>query len=361
MHVMGSIALLGLLGLLGGRPAIAQDTQQTCSGSLPSDASETMRDPRMPPSTTGPTEIRAGIFVEDLRDINAVQSSYHFRGVVTVSWCDPRLAFDPDDEGIPERVYFGPEAEAQSEKIWTARGFPVNQVDELQITERAIRIRNDGTVSADLNVSVRLATNYDLRRFPFDRQQLTLELESFAWNEDELVFVADATSTGFDDDFDIPEWTITGVRAHEERAIVIRSAKPFSRLVLTIDIERKSGFYLWKVLLPLLIIVALSWSIFWMVDERFGIRVRSSSTGILTIVAYQFVVSQDLPRIGYLTMMDKIMIVSFMMLAITVLESYLVSRYVEGDHDQAVRIDHTARWLFPLAYAALIGVIALSR
>ncbi len=51
------------------------------------------------------------------------------------------------------------------------------QADELRVTERAMRIRYDGTVSRDLNVSVRLSTQYDLRRFPFDHQQLTLEVE----------------------------------------------------------------------------------------------------------------------------------------------------------------------------------------
>jgi hypothetical protein len=93
-----------------------------------------------------------------------------------------------------------------------------------------------------------------------------------------------------------------------------------------------------------------------MVDERFGIRVRTSATGILTVVAYQFVAGQNLPRVGYLTLIDKIMVISFLLLAITVLESYIVSRYGEDERDQAHRIDETARWLFPLTYATLIGL-----
>ncbi len=141
---------------------------------------------------------------------------------------------------------------------------------------------------------------------------------------------------------------------------VIRADKPFSRLTLAIDIKRKSGFYLWKILLPLLIIVMLSWSVFWMVEENFGMRVRLAATGVLTVVAYQFAVAKDLPRVGYLTLMDKITVISFMLLATTVMESYIASRVRADDPDKALRIDRAARWIFPLSYAALILVVFIS-
>jgi len=355
-----SLASIVVIYGLAALPASAAAAPVTCSGEPLSIAPRSSEvDLKTPPNSNGPTEVRAGLFVDELRDIDPVQSSYQFRGIVTVSWCDPRHAFDARVEGVEEKVFYGPEAAAQIERGWTARGFPVNQVDDLKITERVIRIRSDGMVSGDLNISVQLSANFDLRRFPFDSQQLTLEIESFTWNAEQVVMVADASKTGFSEDFEIPEWTITGVRAHEERVDVIRSAEPFSRFVLTIDIERKSGFYLWKVMLPLLIIVALSWSIFWMVDEKFGIRVRTSATGILTIVAFQFVASQNLPRVGYLTLIDKVMVISFLLLGVTVLESYVVSRYQASNIDRAHSIDRAARWFFPLTYASLIAIVVL--
>jgi hypothetical protein len=91
-------------------------------------------------------------------------------------------------------------------------------------------------------------------------------------------------------------------------------------------------------------------------DERFAGRSRISATGVLTIVAYQFVLAEGLPRVGYLTVLDKVMIVSFGLLAVTVLESLLVSRQPEGS-EAALRIDRTARWVFPLAYALMVALI----
>ena len=94
-------------------------------------------------------------------------------------------------------------------------------------------------------------------------------------------------------------------------------------------------------------------------EERFASRTRMTATGVLTIVAYQFVVGDGLPRIAYLTLLDKVMILSFGLLAVTVLESLWVSRYQDEDPERARRIDRGARWAFPLFYASLLVFVFL--
>ena len=94
-------------------------------------------------------------------------------------------------------------------------------------------------------------------------------------------------------------------------------------------------------------------------DEPLGGRTRITATGVLTIVAYQFVASEQLPRVAYLTLLDKIMVISFALLAVTVLESLLVSRKPAGS-PEAHAIDRRSRWLFPLAYALLLAVVVLT-
>jgi uncharacterized membrane protein len=134
----------------------------------------------------------------------------------------------------------------------------------------------------------------------------------------------------------------------------------FDRFVFEIEVARESRFYLWKVMLPLFIIVAISWSVFWMTDEPLAGRSRITATGVLTIVAYQFVVAEDLPRIAYLTLLDKVMIVSLILLAVTVVQSMIVARYQGDDPVRAARIDRASRWSFPLVYAGLLLAVAAS-
>lgn len=353
---MQALAAILVLSVLAASFAHAADPLIACNGEpIPAGTPAGNGNPRTPPNADGPTAIRAGFFIKDLKDIDAVQSSFWFRGVLTFRWCDPRLAFDPATADTDERSFFG--AEVLAEPIWRGRGFLVNLVGDAEETARVLRIRYDGTASGSANMSARLASNFDLRRFPFDTQRLILEIESYVWDEGQVRIMADEEKTGFAETFEIPEWTVTDVQANVRTVDVVRADKPFSRLTLAIDIKRKSGFYLWKILLPLLIIVMLSWSVFWMVDEYFGMRVRLAATGVLTVVAYQFAVAKDLPRVGYLTLIDKVTVISFLLLATTVLESYLASSARAKDPEKALRIDRAARWMFPLGYAALILVV----
>jgi hypothetical protein len=309
------------------------------------------------PNPDGPTLVGMAFFVTELREIDAVRDDYAFRGYVRSTWCDPRRAFDSAEVGANQRVSFGKAAERETEGHWFPSGFPVNRIGQMDVTDRELSVNHDGTVQNNLNISLRVAADFDLRRFPFDRQRLELAVESFLWPEDDLVIVAEPMATGFANDFSIPEWHIERVGTRIESSSALRSARPFSRIVLEIDVVREWGFYVWKIMLPLVVIVALSWSIFWMSDERVAGRSRITATGVLTIVAYQFVVGEDLPRIAYLTLLDKVMILSFMLLAVTVVESLIVSRYQDDDMPRAVRIDRISRLLFPGTYLLLMVLL----
>jgi hypothetical protein len=313
-----------------------------------------------PPNPSGPTIVGVGFFVNDIRGIDPVRDEFLFRGYVQVLWCDPRLAFDPAVKGQQELVVTGDRVATDFGHMWSPSGHPVNKVGELSLSERVLRIRHDGTATHSINLSVPLATNYDLRRFPLDRQTLELQVESYLWDRDQLQFIHDETISGFSDGISIPEWNIEAVNGHVNEVTVMRRDTPFSRYILEIEISRKPGFYVWKVFLPLIVIVALSWSVFWMTDERFSARSRISATGVLTVVAYQFIFAESLPRVGYLTLLDQVMIGSFGLLAVTVLESLLVDRANRHDPAKAIRIDHTSRWLFPAVYAVMLATIVLS-
>ncbi len=296
-------------------------------------------------------------YVANLHEINPRTDSFHFLGYLKTVWCDPRLRFDAADEGARERVYAGTDADEVREKIWQPRGYPVNQMGELKVTERVVRIHEDGTVEQDLNVSVELLAEYDLRRFPFDRQTLVLAVESYAYDDNSVRMVSDDLHVSFAKGLELPEWTIKSTVQRVENVEVLRSNAPVSRLLFEIEIARRPGFYLWKVMLPLLLIVALSWSIFWMTDEPLAGRSRITATGVLTIVAYQFAIAESLPRVNYLTLLDQLMLTSFVLLGVTVLESMLVAHAGRTDFDRALRIDRTSRWAFPAVYVVILAMI----
>lgn len=76
-----------------------------------------------------------------------------------------------------------------------------------------------------------------------------------------------------------------------------------------IQLERRSWQLVWQLLFPLVVIVSMIWSIFWIDPESLSDRLNVSFIGVLTIVAYQFVVIDHMPRMSHLTFTDALLLV----------------------------------------------------
>jgi hypothetical protein len=121
------------------------------------------------------------------------------------------------------------------------------------------------------------------------------------------------------------------------------------------DVERKSLFMVRLVIVPLLLIVVLSWSVFWMDQSSLGDRISVSFIGILTVVAYQIVLSEILPRISYLTLMNGFLSMSFFVMCASVGVSLWVGWLDRrGQTATGDRIDRRCRWIFPVVYLGLL-------
>lgn len=111
------------------------------------------------------------------------------------------------------------------------------------------------------------------------------------------------------------------------------------------------------VLVPLILIVALSFSVFWMDRSSLGDRMAVSFVGILTAVSYQTMVSDIMPRISYITLMNSILNFSFFVMCATVVINLIVGALDKrGEEKMGGRLDLCCRWAFPLAYAALLAI-----
>ena len=81
----------------------------------------------------------------------------------------------------------------------------------------------------------------------------------------------------------------------------------------------------------------------------------SRSSGILTAVAYQLVMSQQLPRISYVTLMHGFLNFSFLTMCATIVINLVVGTLDKrGKVELGDRIDRRCRWVFPLAYFGLL-------
>lgn len=312
-----------------------------------------------PPNPNGAVIVDIGVFTEAVTDIDPVTSTFQMEGFVDLIWCDPRLNFDANELGWHEKFFLEENAAEELNAIWQPDITFPNQSGARETENLELIIFEDGTIEYKERFNVTLETHYDLRLFPFDTEILEVHIESLAWSTDFLVFHKNDNIDGVDDTFEIPEWDTLDSHARIQEATEIRSSVPFSEFYMEIEVQRRAGFYLWRVLLPMIVIVALSWSVFWMEENDLGNRLMVSFTGILTVVAYQFIISDQLPRISYITWMDAVVTFSFLMMAATIVENILVFFLATSNRkDTADAIATISRITFPIVY--FIGLVVIA-
>jgi len=307
-------------------------------------------EPISPPPAEKPIAVDVGIYVVDVSNISEVNNAFSVELDVVAKWTDVRHAFDADEAGTDHKTWFGPAAEQMRQSMWNAQVTAINTVGGLQLGQTNLTVDTDGNVMLRARVAATLRANLDYHRFPFDEQSLPIRLESYLWDAKTVILRPIENQTGFDPGFELAEWVVTGVRTEVSERVRPGYGIAYSHASFEIDIKRKSGYYVWKILLPLIVIVLISWVVFYMGDEGLGRRAGVSATGILTVIAYMFIATQSLPKVPYLTSMDKMMLLSIVTIGATMVVNIIVGRLASLDKQRAHRLDLLCRWAFPVFY-----------
>ena len=312
------------------------------------------------PNPAGPVIVDLGLHIVELTQVDEVINTFTIEGFMDLVWCDPRMAYEAEnEEELGEKILLKEKAQALLNEIWWPAVTIANQVNARNIENQELVILSDGTIEYKEKFSAELEAHYDLKEFPFDRQKLEIEIESFAWHDDVLIFKMNEEKIGFSTDFEIAEWHIENVESKIESVKDIQDRATFSEFLMEIEVVRKYDYYLWKIIIPLILLVMISWSVFWMIGDKLVDRMSISMTGILTIVAYQFIISDILPRVSYFTFMDTFLSISFLIMLLSVFENIIVNNLdLVEESAQAKKVDMVCRIAFPVLY--FVSLIALT-
>jgi hypothetical protein len=323
------------------------------SGSLPATTTASggpctvpaMRTDLRPGEGGPPTEVLAGIRMVDLTGIDDVSQTLTGDFAVFQSWTDPRLA------GLQG-------CEVPLSAIWTPSLVFVNSGRLFKVLKEEADIGPGGTVVYVQRYYGTMATYHNLRRFPFDDQTFVVTIVSLEDGEDEVVLSVNERATGRRDRLNISDWTVTGVEAEIRRQHIEATGKDASAYDFRISAHRQRQFYIWKIIVPLCLIVFMSWTVLWVNPAQFGPQIGLSATSMLTLIAFQFATTSMVPKLGYFTTLDEFTtgatIIVFLALVQSLTTSYLVSQEREA---LALRIDRLSRYVFPAVFALLILVV----
>lgn len=341
--------LLGLFAICFAAPLSAQ-------------SATTQRVLGLPPGNV-PVEVRTSFHLLAVHQIDDEAESFKFSGILTLVWTDKRQAFDPEAEGVDEKHYHGEFQFNELAPSWYPQVILANAVDFADPQGILLRVKPDGTNILVQAVTAEARTQLNLRRYPFDRQKLEATFAILGFDETQAILTAPdgATSSDFSK-IQIPQWDLVGVSSslNSSAAPLPGSAHKSSLLTITLDTKRQSFFIMRLVILPLALIVMLSWSVFWMDRSSLGDRMSVSFVGILTAVAYQIMVSDIMPQIAYVTLVNAIISFSLLLMSATVFINLLVgSLDKQGEFERGERVDVRCRIIFPLMYVLLIAVAFL--
>ena len=102
----------------------------------------------------------------------------------------------------------------------------------------------------------------------------------------------------------------------------------------------------------------VSWTTFWVKADEFDWQMKIPLTTLLAMIAFEFAIARDLPRVNYLTFLDAVFLSSFLFAFIAIIEAITVHILVmRGKKRIAERIHHGARWAVPVAFFAVLVIL----
>jgi len=314
-----------------------------------------------PPMQTGPVVVWAHFELHDINEINDEAETFEFTGILTLKWHDPRQAFDPAVAGVKEKVFQGDYQFDELSPGWYPQDVLINESGLYQKNGVVLRVQPDGTSTLVEKLDAVAKTEFDLRRYPFDKHRLKAIFEVLGFDKDEVLLQVESdAASSIALEARIPGWAVTGfsLSVRDRPSSHAGHSGVSSTLVVSVDVQRKSFYIVRLVIFPLIVIVLLSFSVFWMDRSSLGDRLSVSFIGILTAVAYQLMVSDHLPRISYFTLIHGFLNLSLLVMCTTVVINLVVgSLDKRGKSELGDRLDRYCRWGFPLVYFGILFVM----
>ncbi|KAJ1151717.1 hypothetical protein NDU88_004497 [Pleurodeles waltl] len=221
----------------------------------------------MRPGFGGPAiPVGVDVQVESLDSISEVDMDFTMTLYLRHYWKDERLSFPSSNN--QSMTFDG----RLVKKIWVPDMFFVHSkrsfIHDTTTDNVMLRVQPDGKVLYSLRVTVTAMCNMDFSRFPLDTQTCSLEIESYAYTEDDLMLYwkngNDSLKT--DERISLSQFLIQAFHT-TTRLAFYSSTGWYNRLYINFTLRRHIFFFLLQTYFPATLMVMLSWVSFW-IDRR---------------------------------------------------------------------------------------------
>lgn len=305
-----------------------------------------------------PIPVQIGIKLHQIVDVDEKNEFFTAVASMQMEWTDPALAFSPESCDCVLKVYTLEEFDqflAESNARWPAFTL-YNQQGNRWTQNRVAAISHDGHAVYFERFSTDLQVDFDFRQYPFDAQEFIIRVDSIApesfYYFTDLEGYSEISAEHGEDEFLIDDFkTEVTSESASTRATT-------SRFTFRFGGPRHLNYYLLQIFVPMLLIVAVSWITFFLRD--YGRRIEVASANLLLFIAFSFSLSDNYPRLGYVTLLDAVMVIMFVVNALVVAYNVWLRRLeMRGQGELAERIDNYLDWFYPLSYVVAAAALYL--
>uniref|UniRef100_A0A4W4FPM9 Glycine receptor, alpha 2 n=1 Tax=Electrophorus electricus TaxID=8005 RepID=A0A4W4FPM9_ELEEL len=298
-------------------------------------------DARIRPNFKGPlVNVTCNIFINSFGSVTETTMDYRVNIFLRQKWNDPRLAYseypDPSLDLDPSML----------DSIWKPDLFFANEkganFHDVTTDNKLLRIFKDGTVLYSIRLTLILSCPMDLKNFPMDVQTCTMQLESFGYTMNDLVFEwLDKGPVQVAEGLTLPQFIM---RQEKELGYCTKhyNTGKFTCIEVKFQLERQMGYYLIQMYIPSLLIVILSWVSFWINMDAAPARVALGITTVLTMTTQSSGSRASLPKVSYVKAIDIWMAVCLLFVFAALLE-YAGVNFVSRQQKEFLRLKRRQR------------------
>ncbi|XP_041940501.1 glycine receptor subunit alpha-2 isoform X2 [Alosa alosa] len=298
-------------------------------------------DARIRPNFKGPpVNVTCNIFINSFGSVTETTMDYRVNIFLRQNWNDPRLAYSefPDSS-----LDLDP---SMLDSIWKPDLFFANEkganFHDVTTDNKLLRIFKDGTVLYSIRLTLILSCPMDLKNFPMDVQTCTMQLESFGYTMNDLIFEwKDDSPVQVADGLTLPQFILKDEKELGYCTKHYNTGK-FTCIEVNFHLERQMGYYLIQMYIPSLLIVILSWVSFWINMDAAPARVALGITTVLTMTTQSSGSRASLPKVSYVKAIDIWMAVCLLFVFAALLE-YAGVNFVSRQQKEFLRLKRRQR------------------
>ena len=288
-----------------------------------------------------PTDVLIKLYIIDINEIDAAKQLFTANIAFEAQWKDQRLV-----SNNKKTTY-------DLEDVWNPNLQFVNRQKVFKTFPDIVKVDQEGTVVYEQRFIGTFFQPLNLQKFPFDTQKIEFQIVAAGYSPNEVNFVEG--STGMSSNLSIPNWDIKGLNLIKLQYEFLPDSPKLEGILLTITAKRHPQFYIYRFMVPLLLIIFMSWIVFWIDPTDYTTQLSISITSMLTLIAYQFLALSSLPEVPYLTRMDILMLLSIVLVFASLIEATITAILAKrGEVLLAKSIDNYCRYTFPAIFVFIV-------